>query len=63
MKWSFIFFFTFSDFLKFIHEEKNIIIYYISIDRLYRDLEDIERGEYLIEFYIVDNQPKQLLLF
>lgn len=63
MKWSFYTMYRFSDFIKFIHEEKNIIISYISIRRLYSDMVDIERGEYSVTFYIIDNIPKQLTLF
>lgn len=63
MRWSFYILYRFSDFIKFIHNEKNIIISEISINRLYKDMIDFERGEYLVVFYIIDNQPKQLTLF
>ena len=55
--------YTFSEFMKFIHEEKNIIISEISINRLYHDMDDLERGEYSVTFYIIDETPIQLSLF
>lgn len=63
MEWSFYIMYRFTDFMKFIHEEKNIIISRISINRLYKDMEDIERGKYAVTYYIKEEKPIQLKLF